>query len=253
MLKTFDAPFDFHAPEGGRPRFAEFALTLSENFDATPQIIDDPIFSYARGGRSQLDRLRELDESRPAIVYLSNVVMHSALLILGDCDISGLTSPFCYDSIESFRTGPFSRGFGIGRRTKVTTGFDDTTVVICDLARFRNEDDELPDDGLFRVLDSIEDVYVCNILYACNILDYGRYFAHPAVLFGEGTFFLNADSNVDFHESIKQLRNETLREYLLGQSIPFATLGDDHMDDQYAVSYGTDCWRFSDDELAFAR
>jgi len=249
MLRTFDAPFDFHDPKGGRPRFAEFASTFSERFVAAPQIIDDPIFSYGRRGRSQLDRLRDLDESRPAIVYLSNVVFHSALLILGDCDIPGLTRPFCYDSLESFENAPYSRGFGIGRNRKLAAGFDETTVVISDLGRFHNADNELPDDGLFCVLDSIEDVYA---LYACNVLDYGRYFAHPAV-FGEGTFFLNADSHVDFHECIKQLRNETLREYLLGQAVPFATLGDDHMDDIYAVSYGMDCWRFSDDELAFAR
>lgn len=246
MLRTFVAPFDFHAPKGGLPRFAEFASTLSERFDTEPQILDDPIFSYARCGRSQLDRLRELDESRPAIVYLSNVVLHSALLILGDCDISGLVSPFCYDSLESFRSAPFSRGFGIARGKQMSSGFDDTTVVISDLARFRNDDNELPDDGLFRVLHSIENVFVC------NILDYDRYFAHVSV-FSDEPFFLNADSNVDFHECIKQLGKYTLREYLLGQSIPFATLGDDHMDDLYAVSYGMDCWRFSDDELAFAR
>ena len=253
MLSTFDAPFDFHAPTGGRRLFVEFAATHSERFKAPPQIIDDPIFSYKRRGRSQLDRLGELDESRPAIVYLSNVVFHSALLILGDCDISGLTSPFSYDSLESFRRAPFSRGFVFGRKKEWKCGFDDTTVVISDLARFRNVDDELPDDGLFRVLDSIEDANTGNIFYACNILDYGRYFAHPAILHGEGTFFLNADSNVNFHECIEQLRNETLREYLLGQSVPFATLGDDHMDDTYAVSYGMDCWRFGDDDLAFAR
>ncbi len=246
MLRTFDAPFDFHAPKGGRRRFAEFASALSDRFDTAPQILDDPIFSYTRSGRSQLDRLRELDESRPAIVYLSNVVMHSALLILGDCDISGLVSPFCYDSLESFRRAPFCRGFGIGREKQLRTGFDDTTVVISDLARFRNDDDELPDDGLFRVLHEIEDVFVC------NILDYDRYFAHVSVS-GDTPFFLNADGNVDFHECIRQRGKYTLREYLLAQSIPFATLGDDHMDDEYAVSYGMDCWRFSDDELAFAR
>lgn len=246
MLRTFVAPFDFHAPKGGRRRFAEFAETLSERFDTAPQIFDDPIFSYGRYGSSRLDRICELDESRPAIVYLSNVCMHSALLILGDCDISGLISPFCYDSVESFISAPFARGFVACREQTLTTQFDDTTVVISDLARFRNDDDELPDDGLVRVLQKIEDVFVC------NILDYDRYFAHVAVL-GDAPFFLNADANVDFCECIKQREKCTLREYLLGQSIPFATLGDDHMDDTFAVSYGMDCWRFSDDELAFAR
>lgn len=247
MLRTFEPNFDFHFPNGGRPRFADFAAALSERFCTAPQILDDPIFSYKRLGRAQLDRLRELDESRPAIVYLSNIVMHAAVLIFGDCDVSGLLSPLRYDSVESFMSAPHCRGFCFDGKQKVTTGFDATTIVISDLARFRNmDDDQLPDDGLVRVLHCIDDVFVC------NILDYDRYFAHPSV-FGDQPFFLNADSNVDFHECIKQLRNDALREYLLGQSTPFATLGDDHMDDEYAVSYGMDCWRFSDDRLAFVR
>lgn len=154
MLRTFEPQFDFHFPEGGRPRFADFAAALSQRFGTSPQIVAEPIFTYNRYGRTLLDRLRVLDESRPAIVYLSN-------------------------------------------------------IVIC-------------------------------------------YFAHVAV-FGDQPFFLDADCNVDFHDCIKQLRNDARREYLLGQSIPFATLGDDHMDDEYAVSYGMDCWRFGDDGLAFAR
>lgn len=246
MLKTFIAPFDFHAPNGGRHRFSEFASLFSERFNTVPQIYDEPIFSYTHYGYSQFDRLRELDESRPAIVYLSNIVMHSALLVLGDCDTSDLISPLQYDSLESFLNEPFSRGFVVDRDKKMSTKFDDTTVVISDLLQFRNDDNELSDDGLFRVLDKIDDIFVS------NILDYDRYFAH-ALVFGDEPFFLNADSNLDYHKCIKQLGEFTLREYLLSQSVPFATLNDDHMDDEYAVSYGMDCWQFNDDSLAFAR
>lgn len=245
MLRTFVAPFDFHAPKGGRRRFLEFASTLSDRFATAPQILDDPVFSYTLVGRSQLDRLRNLDESRPAIVYLSNVVMHSALLILGDCDASDLMSPFCYDSIAAFINSPYTCGFGVGGDTNVKSAFDESTVVISDLARFRDDNDKLPDDGLFRILDQIADVFIC------NILNYERYFSHVSV-FGDQPFFLNADSNVDFHTCVKKLENYSLREYLISQCVPFATLGDDHMDDEYAVSYGMDCWRFTD-VLAFAR
>jgi hypothetical protein len=246
MLQTCVAPFDFHAPKGGRRRFAEFASSLSAQFDTPPQIVDEPIFSYTRRGQSQLDRLRKLDESRPAVVYLSNVVMHAALLIVGNCDAAQLMSPFRYDSLDAFYHEPFSRGFGIGRDTPLNTCFDGTTVVISDLARFRNDDDELPNDGLFRVQQRIDDVFVC------NVLDYGRYFAH-ALVCGDEPFFLSPEVEVDFRECVKQRGNDSLREYLLDQSVPFATLGDDHMDDEYAVSYGMNCWGFADEDLAFAR
>lgn len=200
MLRTFEAPFDFHPPQGGRRHFAKFASALSERFDAASQIIDDPIFSYRRWGRSQLDRLCDLDETRPAIVYLSNVVMHSAILILGEVDASALTMPFCYDSLASFITAPYCRGFHVGRDRKVTAGFDDTTVVVSDLARFRKmDDDELPNDGLFRVLHYFDDVFLC------NILDYDRYFDHVALV-GDEPFFLNASSNVNYGECINHLR-----------------------------------------------
>ncbi len=76
MLKTFEwVAFDFHTAKGCRLRFAEVASTLAKSFDTAPQIVGTPIFTYARCGRSQLGQLRQLDESRPAIVYLSTVVL----------------------------------------------------------------------------------------------------------------------------------------------------------------------------------
>ena len=246
MLRTFNVPFDFHAPNGGRRLFGDFASSLSTRFDTEPQILDDPIFSYALHGHSQLDRLRVLDESRPAIVYLSNIAMHSAVLILGNFDDSDLVCPFSYSSLASFCNEPFSRGFSVCRDAKLKSTFDSTTVVISDLAQFRNDDNELPDRELFRVLNRIEDVFVC------NILNYDRYFDHVSV-HGDEPFFLNADADVNLRECVRQLAHYSLREYLIDQSVPFATLGDDHMDDEYAVSYGMACWRFSDDDVAFVR
>ncbi|QDT50756.1 hypothetical protein Pan258_48370 [Symmachiella dynata] len=246
MLRTFVPPFDFHLPRGGRRHFKKMAAQLATQFDTTPEIIDDPIFSYAISGKSQLDRIAHLNDSRPAIVYLSNVVEHSAILIVGECETSDLLAPLEYDSLASFLEAPYVRGYGVSNETPLKAAFDETTIVISDLVCFRNDDDELPDNGLFRVHEKYHDYYIC------NVLDYDKYFDHCAV-FGDAPFFLPSDTHVDLKECVKQLDNYTLREFLLDQAAPFATLGDDHMDDEYIVFYGMDCRQYGDDELTFVR
>lgn len=248
ILRSFTAPFDHHAPRGGRKLFDKFAADFASRFDTPPQIINEPVFTYAykRTGKPQLDRLALLCEAPAAVVYLSNIVMHSSLLIIGDCDTSGLQSPLEYESLDAFLAAPYVRGYRLDRDKPLQASFDDTTVVISDLARFRDDDDELPHGPIFRVLARIHDVFVC------NILDYPGYFAHCAV-HGDQPFFLPPGSGVDFEECVKRLDEDVLREYLLDQSVPFATLGDDHMDDEFAVSYGINCWQCTDEQLAFAR
>ncbi|PQO30660.1 hypothetical protein C5Y96_14440 [Blastopirellula marina] len=246
MLRTFVALFDFDYPNGGRTHFTKLASKLGERFDALPQIVDKPLFSYGKNGRTQLEQLRMLDVSRPAIVYLSSISMHSSLLTIGDFDASDLVLPLCYDSVESFIKSPVVRGFRVPDNLAAKTTLDDTAVMISDLARFRDDEDQLPDDGIFRVLDHYDDVYVC------KVLDFDRYFQHAAI-FGDQPFFLPADVNVDFRECIRQLNKYSLREYLLKRSISFATLGDDHQDDEFAVSYAMDCWQLSGSELMFVR
>ncbi len=247
MLRTFAAPFDFHQPRGGRSQFNEFAAKFASRFDVAPQVIDDPIFSYRKFGAMQLDRIAQLNARQPAIVYLSNVVMHSALLIIGDCETSDLQAPLEYDSLESFLDTPYVRGYEFDRDQLAQASFDDTTIVISDLARFRDDNDRLPDDGLFRVHMKVSDVFVC------NILDYEKYFTQQFES-GDVPFFLPANSHVDFEECARRYYAEyALRDYLLSNSISFATLGDDHMDDEYAVSYGMECWQQNNDHLVFVR
>lgn len=247
MLRTFVVPFDFDFPNGGRSHFAELASTLVQRFESPPQIVDRPLFCYRSHGKVQLDRLRLLDTSRPAMVYLSSISMHSSLLIVGDFDASGLDLPLVYDSVDAFIESPVVRGFRVPEeKLAANAKFDEATVVISDLARFRDAEDRLPEDGIFRVLDYHRDVYVC------NVLDFDRYFQHAAIL-GDQPFFLPADAKVDFRECVRQLNQYSLRAYLLKRSIPFATLGDDHQDDEFAVSYGMDCWQLGDNELMFVR
>lgn len=243
MLRTFDAPFDFHQPEGGRLQFRQLADSLADRFPTRPLVIHDPVFTYQGMGRSRLDRIAGLDNSQPAIVYLSNVVMHSALLIVGEFDASGLQRPLEYDSVATFLEAPYVRGYAV---EQAKASLDETAIVISELARFRGDNGQLLDNGMFHVLERTSDIFVG------NVLDYGRYFAHRAV-YGDQPFFLPADSGVDLQECARKMDQYALRDYLLDQSIPFATLGDDHMDDDFAVSYGMDCWHCEEERLAFVR
>ena len=245
MLRTFDAPFDFHDPNGGRGNFEKLAAKIAQRIEGNPDIIVDPIFSYGIDGSDGFTRFAELDASRPAIVYLSNIVMHSSILILGHCDASELNLPLYYDSINAFLTSPFVRGFGVNRNNTLNSTFNDTTLVISDLATFGFDEKLLTEgNGMFRVLDCISDVYFF------NVLNYEKYF-YELFVNGDNSYFL-LETKHAFRDLARRYTEDTLRDYLISSSCHFATLGDDHMDDEFAVSYGLDCWRI-EDQVAFMR
>ena len=98
---------------------------------------------------------------------------------------------------------------------------------------------------MFRILDCVSDVYFF------NVLDYERYF-QEFLTNGDHPFFL-PETEIAFTELARRYLEDTLREYLISTCCKFATLGDDHMDDEFAVSYGIDCWRIDKKNIAFMR
>ncbi len=255
MIRTFAVPFDDHQRGSGREGFGKLVRFLAPQFRSPPIVIDEPIFSYESSGRSRLRRLSQIGGTEGAIVFLSNLPKHASVLIIGECETPILQQPLRYESVEELIDSPYACGYGVAPNAPLLSSFVESTVVVSELVRFCDENDVLPETGLFHVIDCQQDVFTC------NVLDYDRFFAHRSTFAAESTFqssginafFLAADHGVSLDNLVEHLINGTLRGFLLDQGIPFATLGDDHINDEYAVSYGMDCWRCQDGQLAFAR
>ena len=77
MLQTFVAPFDFHHPRGGRGEFEKTSCKFRAAIQrASQHHRRSHFFRMAATAPMAFSRLSKLDASRPAIVYLSNIVMH---------------------------------------------------------------------------------------------------------------------------------------------------------------------------------
>ena len=119
-------------------------------------------------------------------------------------------------------------------------------LVVSELFAFRNPDNSLANESnTFRIVDLINDIYFVNILNNEN------YFA-KLLVDGDHAFFIKRAKNLNLETTAKNYSNEKLRNHLIQNSYEFFTIGDNHMDDEYAVSYGMNCWQL-DGNLVFMR
>jgi hypothetical protein len=183
MIQTISVPFDHHGPRLGRRAFSRFATQLAARFPEPPQIIDSPVFSYRAGSLSRLNRPLSLDPVSPAIVYLSNIVMHSSVLVVGECYSDDLDHPMSYDSFESWRAAPRVVGYYVRDNDFTPARFDASTIVISPLACFRSRTSR-PDPALFDIL-----VESSGQVCAYRIRDFSRYL-HDACAGGETAYFI---------------------------------------------------------------
>jgi hypothetical protein len=190
-----------------------------------------------------------LDFTFPAIVYLSNIVMHSSVLVAGDFNCDDLDYPIAYDTFESFRSQPRVAGYHVRENNLAAIRFDASTIVISALARFKFSLGvaDQPDLDLFDILME-SSAQVC----ALHIRDYARYF-NSAYVHGDPVYFLPNATEVELQQCLKHYEHDTLTTFLLNTGKDFATLNDCHMDDSIVVSYGQDFWRLGNHPIAFVR
>jgi hypothetical protein len=224
---------------------ANYSTTFSRK-SGKDYAVTTPIFSYTARGRSQLEKLQFLKDSHAAVVFLSNIVIHSSVLVIGNCDLSDMPRVCTYGSLDEFRANPTITGYHVASNIPLSCSCDTSTVVVSDLATFLGDNDILPSTGLFRVIERRRGVFFC------NILDYPRYFGHCAV-YGDQAYFVSADIPVDLNRYAVEYEKETLTEVLFDQGVSFASLGDNHVDDEIAASYGQQFWNYPDECVAFVR
>lgn len=274
MLHTFSVEFDHHAPRGGRTAFLDLAESMAALLPAALRIVADPIFTYGR--QSPLAALDAIDDSQPQIVYLSNIVMHAAVLVVGDlppdelirflsswepsCHQGGLSLPetlplpITYDSLASFRKQPVIVGHHFDPDgLSASHAFDHDTLVISNVANWslRDEESGEPAKEVFEILASRQ--LNGSEVFLCHIRDYRKYFLHAGRPTDEETYFIPDPADLIIETCLKHFAQGTLRQYLLGQGVPFATIGDCHMDDDYVVSYYREFWRLPESTIAFVQ
>ncbi|MAT13842.1 MAG: hypothetical protein CMJ46_01065 [Planctomyces sp.] len=252
IVRKYESPFNFHHPYRGRKLFRRWAEEAAGHFSEPPLIIDHAIFSYGVKNADSFNQLRTLGDSRPAIVYLSDIVMHESILVIGGDTLPALKFPREYASLDQFMQRPYVRGYLNNFDGCTMVDFDDSTFVISAL---------MPEFCVRKTNPVKSRRYSLPQRYsecfAGFILDYPTYFELVRIEGDEAFFFkeMPADDHVRkcLRISLDRSGQFSIRDYLLNESIPFATIGDDHMDDAYAVSYGWDCWRIEAEQLGFIR
>lgn len=253
MLHTFPVSFDHHFTRGGRDAFLAFADTFAASQSTQYAVVKDPVFTYSPDRASRWETIAAIDTSRSQIVYLSNVCMHSSLLVTGNI-IDAPDGLLSYDSVNSFLANPTVRGYDVGENDiKNTDQFDKRTVIISNLpsSSFRNDDTDEPDPHIFEVLDTRQLSH--DRAFACRILDYDRYFSHAGETLEEQTYFLPDPARITLSTCLKYYAKQSLTAFLLRQHLPFATIGDCHMDDSIVVTYHEDFWHLPESAMAFIR
>lgn len=246
MLHTLPVPFDHHAYANGRTAFAAWAHT-----EGNMDISREPVFRYGRSYADGIEQLREMFAAQNCL-FLNNIVGHSSALTCSLACNSDDTLAFTYDCLESLIRKPNIVGHLV----------DDSLVadalqplvgwlVICGEGSFDDSPSEagLTTDELIHPSPSRRDtegVYICRLAdaraYASNRIgiDFRAYFVHPA-------------ANLDLSLVADRYRHDRLNEYFLRTDVTFGTLGDCHMDDDIAVSYHSDVFRFPDTQRFFIR
>ncbi|QDU82531.1 hypothetical protein Pla110_42890 [Polystyrenella longa] len=250
IVRTFESPFNFHMPQGGKTKFNEWALSVSHRLPEVPVVIDSPIFTYGATFDQGKMRLEGLTDTLPTLIYLSNIVMHSSILVIGEFDVPELKSCCTYNSLDHFLSRPYVTGYYEPSDEILKTSFNDSTFVISYWMSEYLCIEENPVAGCWHPSPKLKS----SSTFFGHIFDYASYFQHQDDI---AYFFREPISEYQLKQCVRIINRKffinSIKDYLIKNSIPFASIGDQHEDDAYVVSYGWDCWDLGDDQMKFIR